>query len=40
MSNFRKASFETQSDRRSSGGGGGSLGWLTLIMLLPLLRRK
>lgn len=40
ISNFRKASFETQSDRRSSGGGGGSLGWLTLIMLLPLLRRK
>ena len=40
ISNFRKASFETQSDSRSSGGGGGSLGWLTLIMLLPLLRRK
>ncbi|NIY83152.1 trypsin-like serine protease [Vibrio hepatarius] len=40
ISNFRKANFETQSDRRSSGGGGGSLGWLTLTMLLPLLRRK
>lgn len=41
ISHFRSApNPDSTSDASRSGGGGGSFGWLTLVLLLPLLRRK
>ncbi|WP_282177432.1 S1 family peptidase [Vibrio nereis] len=41
ISNFRSTSNpDSTSDASRSGGGGGSFGWLSLVLLLPLLRRK
>lgn len=41
ITDFRSvANPTTTSGLKRSGGGGGSLGWLSLFVLLPLLRRK